>query len=62
VSATLGRRGIKPDRVARVIEKALTSSRPRTRYMVGDAWIQYALSRAMPDRVFDRVIARFMGV
>jgi len=58
----MGRRGIKPDRVARVIEKALTSGRPRTRYLVGDAWIQYPLSRVLPDRVFDRVVARQMGI
>lgn len=61
VTASIAKRGIKPDRVARVIEKALTSSRPRTRYLVGDAWAQYFFSRAMPDRAFDRVVARFMG-
>src|SRR3954447_12840274 len=58
----LARRGIKPDRVARVIEKALTSSRPRTHYLVGDAWIQYPLSRLLPDRVFDRMVARQLGI
>ena len=58
----LARRGIKPDRVARVIEKALTSSRPRTHYLVGDAWLQYPLSRLLPDRVFDRVVARQLGI
>jgi NAD(P)-dependent dehydrogenase (short-subunit alcohol dehydrogenase family) len=61
VTASIARRGIKPDRVARVIEKALTAPRPRTRYLVGDAWVQYLASRAMPDRAFDRVVARFMG-
>jgi NAD(P)-dependent dehydrogenase (short-subunit alcohol dehydrogenase family) len=58
----MGRRGVKPDRVARVIEHALTSSRPRTRYLVGDAWIQYPLSRLLPDRVFDRIVARQLGI
>jgi len=58
----LARRGIKPDRVARVIEKALTSPRPRTHYLVGDAWIQYPLSRLLPDRVFDRMVARQLGI
>jgi NAD(P)-dependent dehydrogenase (short-subunit alcohol dehydrogenase family) len=61
VTARIARLGIKPDRVARVIEKALTASRPRTRYLVGDAWVQYVLSRVLPDRAFDRVVARFMG-
>jgi NAD(P)-dependent dehydrogenase (short-subunit alcohol dehydrogenase family) len=58
----LARRGIKPDRVARVIESALTSRRPRTRYLVGDAWVQYLASRLLPDRVFDRVVARQLGI
>lgn len=58
----VAQRGIKPDRVARVIEKALTSSRPRTHYLVGDAWVQYPLSRLLPDRVFDRVVARQLGI
>jgi NAD(P)-dependent dehydrogenase (short-subunit alcohol dehydrogenase family) len=58
----LARRGIKPDRVARVIEKALTASRPRTHYLVGDAWVQYPLSRLLPDRVFDRVVAKQLGI
>ena len=58
----LSSRGIKPDRVARVIEKALTSSRPRTHYLVGDAWLQYPLSRLLPDRVFDRMVARQLGI
>jgi len=61
VTARIARLGIKPERVARVIEKALTSPRPRTRYLVGDAWVQYAISRVLPDRAFDRVVARFMG-
>lgn len=58
----LSRRGVKPDRVARVIDSALTSRRPRTRYLVGDAWLQYPLSRLLPDRVFDRIVARQMGI
>jgi NAD(P)-dependent dehydrogenase (short-subunit alcohol dehydrogenase family) len=58
----LARRGVKPDRVARVIESALTSRRPRTRYLVGDAWIQYPLSRLLPDRLFDRLVARQLGI
>jgi NAD(P)-dependent dehydrogenase (short-subunit alcohol dehydrogenase family) len=58
----MSRRGIKPDRVARVIESALTSKRPRTRYLVGDAWIQWGVSRVLPDRVFERGVARVLGI
>jgi NAD(P)-dependent dehydrogenase (short-subunit alcohol dehydrogenase family) len=51
--------GVEPAEVADVIGKALTSSRPRTRYLVGrDAKARAALARVLPDKVFDRLIAR----
>jgi len=52
-----------PETVAKVIAKALTKRRPRTRYVVGpDAHGQLLLSRLLPDRVFDRAVLRFIGV
>ena len=57
-----GERGRPPDAVAKVVEKALTTSRPRTRYLVGpDAKAQVVLSTILPDRGFDRVEARLLG-
>jgi NAD(P)-dependent dehydrogenase (short-subunit alcohol dehydrogenase family) len=59
----MGRRGADPDKVARVVEHALTSRRPRPRYLVGaDAYAQVALARLLPDRVFGRLVARQMGL
>jgi hypothetical protein len=56
------RSGIAPARVARVVEHALTSSRPRTRYLVGrDARMQ-AVARRLPDRARDRLIGRVIGL
>lgn len=50
--------GIPADRVAKVVEHALTSSRPRTRYIVGfDASVQSVLRRVAPDRLRDRLVA-----
>jgi short-subunit dehydrogenase len=50
--------GIPADRVARVVEHALTSSRPRTRYVVGfDASVQ-SFVRRLPDRLRDRLVAQ----
>ncbi len=50
--------GIPADRVAKVVEHALTSSRPRTRYIVGfDATIQSIIRRVAPDRLRDRLVA-----
>jgi NAD(P)-dependent dehydrogenase (short-subunit alcohol dehydrogenase family) len=54
-------RGIEPDRVAKVVEHALTASRPKTRYLVGtDARVQAMLRRFLPDRLMDRLVASQM--
>lgn len=50
--------GLPADAVARVVEHALTSARPRTRYIVGrDAKVR-ALLGHLPDRWRDRIIAK----
>lgn len=56
-------RGIPPEKVAKAIEHALTAKRPRTRYLVGiDAKVQARLKHVIPTRVFDRIVARMMGM
>lgn len=48
--------------VADIVAHALTSSRPRTRYLVGpDTRVMATLSRLLPDRAMDRLIARRTG-
>ncbi len=43
-----------------MVERALTSDRPRTRYVVGrDAHIRAAIER-LPDRLRDRVYERLL--
>jgi NAD(P)-dependent dehydrogenase (short-subunit alcohol dehydrogenase family) len=50
------RHAIPPERVAKVIEHALTARRPKGRYLVGpDAHLQAVLA-AMPTRVFDAAV------
>jgi NAD(P)-dependent dehydrogenase (short-subunit alcohol dehydrogenase family) len=50
------------DRVAAAIVKAVTTERPRTRYVVGtDARGQMLLKAALPDRAFDALVARMTG-
>lgn len=54
--------GIEPREVAEVIGTALTTRRPRTRYLVGrDAKIRGTMARFLPDRVMDRLIGRALG-
>lgn len=53
--------GVPADRVARVIEQALTVARPRHRYLVGpDAWGAGILDRLLPDRTL-AALARRLG-
>jgi len=50
----MGRLAAGPEAVARVIEKALTARRPKTRYPVtGFAHVILGLRRWLPDRAFD---------
>jgi hypothetical protein len=55
--------GSVPDVVARSVVHALTSMRPRTRYLVGAGARRIALARTvLPDRTFDRMMMRMSGL
>ncbi len=50
--------GTPPEKVAEVISRALTSPRPKTRYLVGpDAQFVGTIIVRLPDRIRDRVLA-----
>jgi NAD(P)-dependent dehydrogenase (short-subunit alcohol dehydrogenase family) len=54
--------GIEPRVVAETIGRALTSKRPRARYLVGrDAKTRGPIAKLLPDRLMDRLVARAMG-
>jgi NAD(P)-dependent dehydrogenase (short-subunit alcohol dehydrogenase family) len=56
-------RGIPPEKVASVVEHALSSKRPRTRYLVGlDAKVQARIRPFVPTPIFDRIVAKAMGL
>jgi NAD(P)-dependent dehydrogenase (short-subunit alcohol dehydrogenase family) len=56
-------RGIPPEKVARAVEHALSSRRPRARYLVGiDAKVQARLRPLIPTPLLDRIVARAMGL
>jgi NAD(P)-dependent dehydrogenase (short-subunit alcohol dehydrogenase family) len=58
LAAARARKAAPADRVAQAVEHALTSERPKTRYLVGrDARIRAAIER-LPDRLRDRIVAR----
>jgi NAD(P)-dependent dehydrogenase (short-subunit alcohol dehydrogenase family) len=58
IAAARSSKGVPPDEVAKVVEHALTSRRPRTRYLVGPDAKRRALLQRLPDRVRDRVLER----
>lgn len=59
VVAGMGNVGISPDQVAKVVEHALTASKPKTRYIVGrDAHLQAVLRTVVPSRVMDGLVER----
>ncbi len=52
-------RGMEPEVVAHAIVHAVTSDRPRTRYMLGrDAKMRWAIAKRIPDRWFDALVGR----
>lgn len=52
-----------PEAVAKAIHRALTASRPRTRYAVGrDAKLLGPLNRLFPDRAKDAIFGRLLGL
>ena len=62
VTERVERAAVSPDRVARVVERALTTAHPRTRYLVGvDARVQ-ATVRRLPAPVRDTLLVRAMGL
>jgi NAD(P)-dependent dehydrogenase (short-subunit alcohol dehydrogenase family) len=55
------REAIPAQAVADVVEQALTSDKPKTRYVVGRTGkVMVTLERWLPDRTFDRLVARAM--
>lgn len=56
------RRATTADAVAAAIERALTASRPKARYVVGaDARVQVAMAKVVPTRVLDAATAKLIG-
>lgn len=56
-------RGVPPEQVAETIDRALRARRMRARYLVGnDARAMLLAKRLLPDRAFDRVARRVLGV
>jgi NAD(P)-dependent dehydrogenase (short-subunit alcohol dehydrogenase family) len=62
VTQRTAKAGIPPARVADAVEHALTASRPKTRYLVGNDARAQALLRAVPDKTRDALFGRYLGL
>ena len=57
-TASFTKSGLPADAAAKVIAKAVTARKPRTRYTIGhDAALLTLLARILPDRILDRIFA-----
>jgi short-subunit dehydrogenase len=57
-AASFTESGLSADAAAKVIAKAVTARKPRTRYTIGrQTALMTLLARVLPDRILDRVIA-----
>ncbi len=55
--------GISPNIIARLVAHALTARKPKTRYLAGKGVrLELFLKKILPDRVFDRLIVRHLGL
>jgi NAD(P)-dependent dehydrogenase (short-subunit alcohol dehydrogenase family) len=59
-AAARSAKGVSADEVAKAVEHALTSTRPRTRYLVGHDAKRRAHLQRVPDRLRDRMLTRFL--
>ena len=55
--------GMPVARVTQAIRQALEAPKPRTRYLLANSyWFGWVLPRWLPDRVFDRILSRQLGL
>lgn len=53
----IGRKGLTPERLGRAVYRALTTSRPKTRYVVTPEKFENFMANNLPKRMVDRAIA-----
>jgi NAD(P)-dependent dehydrogenase (short-subunit alcohol dehydrogenase family) len=58
----LGKQGLPPERVGELVHRVLTMASPRVRYAIVPNRLQYFISKLLPRRILDRMIARRLGL
>ena len=58
-----GKLGLEPEQVSNKIKKVIEMKRPKTRYVItGQKLINYTLPSILPDRIFDKLTAKMLGM
>ena len=58
-----GKLGITSDIVSTKIKKVIEMKKPKTRYVItGKKFINYTLPSILPDRIFDKLTAKMLGI
>jgi NAD(P)-dependent dehydrogenase (short-subunit alcohol dehydrogenase family) len=57
-----GKKGLPPERVGEVVKTALTSARPKTRYTLAPDPVTTLMTKRLPKRMVDKLIASQLGL
>ena len=57
-----GRKGLEPEQVGELVWRALTTAKPKTRYVITPDPLQNLLANTLPKRMVDRMIAKRLGL
>ncbi len=58
----ISHKGLPPERVGELVHRVLTTPSPRIRYAIVPNRLEYLVSRILPRRMLDRIIARRLGL
>jgi NAD(P)-dependent dehydrogenase (short-subunit alcohol dehydrogenase family) len=58
----LGENGLPPEKIAEAIFEALTKPRPKVRYQITPDPMRHLMTRFLPKRTVDRIIAKRLGL
>ncbi len=59
---SLGKSGLPPERIGQVVHTALTTAKPKVRYVVSPDPFQVLMTQILPKRTLDRIVGKRLGL
>lgn len=59
---SIGKSGLPPERIGEAVHTAMTTARPKTRYVVSPDPLQVLMTGVLPKRTLDRIIGKRLGL